>query len=100
MSLTHAASDLVHCQHPSRVRVVTGQRAEWCERCGAIFDGTSWERPSLHTEIRSAVKASARPARTGLVGGHKRARKTAHRVHRMGASKKRSPRTGRSTGDR
>jgi len=37
--------------------MVRGSGAWWCARCGAVHNGRTTERPTLHDQLRDAVKA-------------------------------------------
>lgn len=61
-AMNDTVRDLVNCQHPGPGRIYEGQRAKWCGRCGAFYDGETWERPELAEPLKDALRASERKA--------------------------------------
>lgn len=57
-AMNDTVRDLVGCQHPGPQKIYDGQRAKWCSRCGAFYDGDTWERPELVVPLKDALRAA------------------------------------------
>jgi hypothetical protein len=54
--LGYQVTKLVHCNHALATRVSPVAPTRWCDMCGAVYDGTRWIRPRLHTPLLDQLK--------------------------------------------